>query len=101
MSRDRYVLVKGSSGLGNRIGCVMTGILYARLTGRRLIVDWSDKIYSNDRRNVFHHFLQCSMYKPGDEVPHTDSVNPSIWRGHLGRSMYYMAKRYAESRDLK
>ena len=48
-----YVLVKGKAGLGNRMMSAMNGILYAMLSGRRLVVDWSDFTYSNDHTNVF------------------------------------------------
>jgi hypothetical protein len=47
MKQDKFLLVKGISGLGDRIKCVLTAILYARLTGRKLIVDWTDSSYSN------------------------------------------------------
>ena len=94
---NKFLLVKGSSGLGNRIECVLTAVLYARLTGRRLIVDWTDNVYSNDESNVFHRFFQCSLCNPTDQIPDTDSVNPSIWRGHLHESAKHMVKHYANS----
>jgi hypothetical protein len=43
-----FLLVKGRASLGNRILSALTGILYARLTGRRLLVDWRDEVYSDD-----------------------------------------------------
>src|SRR5262249_35551159 len=38
----KLLLVKGIAGLGNRILCALTGILYARLAGRKVCVDWRD-----------------------------------------------------------
>ncbi len=94
MNEDKFLLVKGTAGLGNRILCLLSAILYARLTGRRLVIDWSDPIYSNDGSNVFHRFFQCPLCSPTDEIPDTDSVRPSIWCGHLHESARDMVKRY-------
>ena len=103
MNRDKFLLVKGAAGLGNRILCLLTAILYTRLTGRRLLVDWNDTIYSTDGSNVFHRFFQCPLCSSTDEIPSTDSVNPNIWRGHLHESARDMVRRYqpAASYDLE
>lgn len=90
----RYLLVKGSSGLGNRILCVLTGILYARLSRRRLLVDWSDPVYSNDGSNAFFAFFDCPSAGGIDELPDTDSVVPRLWRGHLRDSFQAVLRTY-------
>jgi hypothetical protein len=90
MASHKYLLVKGISGLGNRVECLLTAILYARLSRRRLIVDWSDHYYSNDGTNAFHEFFHCALCDPNDEIPVTDSVAPPIWRGHLHESAWFM-----------
>src|SRR5574341_1361148 len=100
MNGNKFLLVKGIAGLGNRILSALIGILYARLTGRRLLVDWSDHYYSNDGSNVFHRFFQCSLCSPTDEIPNTDSVSPRIWRGYLNESAWNMRKRYGNINDL-
>ena len=92
MSAERVLLIKGSSGLGNRIECLLTGILYARLAGRRLIVDWSDSHYSANGENSFFQFFECPLLNPADAVPTTDSVSPPIWRGHLRDSAMSMRR---------
>jgi len=84
--RGKLLLVKGIEGLGNRMLCALTGILYARLTGRTLFVDWGDFFYSNDGSNAFPRFFRCSSCAPASEIPQTDSVHPSIWRGRLRES---------------
>jgi len=94
MNADKYWLVKGAAGLGNRMQSALTGILCARLTGRRLLVDWSDHYYSGDGSNVFHRFFQCPSCSPTDEIPVTDSVVPDIWRGRLRKSIYDMREHY-------
>jgi hypothetical protein len=80
---EKLLLVKGRAGLGNRILAVLTGILYSRLSGRRLVVDWRDAVYSDDGANVFPRYFRCVLAGSIDEIPNTDSVTPAIWRGHL------------------
>jgi nodulation protein Z len=71
--------------------------MYARLTGRRLVIDWTDRIYSNGGSNAFHQLFQCALCDPDDEVPITDSVAPAIWRGHLRDSASQMRNWFGDS----
>jgi Nodulation protein Z (NodZ) len=84
-------VVKGRAGLGNRMLCAVTGILYARLTERNLIIDWSDRIYSADRSNVFPRLFACRSLG-GQDIPNTDSVAPASWRGRLHLSVVELEK---------
>lgn len=99
MNEYKYMIVKGKAGLGNRILSALTGILYARLSGRKLIIDWSDPVYSNDGTNVFHHYFRCSSVNPDDHIPITDSVSPAIWRGRLQETGWDMTERYGNFND--
>jgi hypothetical protein len=92
MNENKFLLVKGMAGLGNRMLSALTGILYARLTGRKLIIDWSDHYYSSDGSNVFHRYFECPLTNPMNEIPATDSVSPPIWRGHLNESAWHLRK---------
>ena len=85
--RNKYLLVKGVAGLGNRILSALSGILFARLSRRTLIIDWSDPAYSGDGANVLSRFFDCRSCVPADDIPVTDSVRPAIWRGHLDDSV--------------
>lgn len=76
------LLVKGKAGLGNRILSLLTASLYAKLSGRELLVDWSDPVYSDDGRNVFADLFGDSA--PSGPIPVDDSVAPALWRGRLG-----------------
>jgi hypothetical protein len=82
-SPGKFLLVKGITGLGDRILCALGGILYAQLSGRTLVIDWSDPFYSSDGSNVFHRFFKSPFCSPTDDIPMTDSVYPRIWRGRL------------------
>lgn len=90
----KYLVLKGASGLGNRMLSALTAVMYARLTGRRLIADWSDAVYSDDGSNVFSRFFVGPSFRHGDDVPLTDSVTPAIWRGHLHESVPELRRRY-------
>ena len=92
---ERYLLVKGIAGLGNRLNCTATAILYARLTGRTLVVYWTDPYYSADGSNAFDRYFRCTGSSTADHVPATDSINPSVWRGHLDQTAAEMLRRYA------
>lgn len=98
--QDKYVVVKGIAGLGNRLLCVLTAILYARLTRRRLLVDWRDRAYSDNGANAFHQYFLCKLCDPRDEIPATDSVRPVIWRGHLRDSAASIEKQHAEASGI-
>jgi hypothetical protein len=80
---DKLLVVKGINGLGDRMLSLATGILYARLAGRSLLVDWSDPIYSGDGSNVFPRLFGCPDSKMVWDIPETDSVAPALWRGSL------------------
>lgn len=102
------VLVKGIAGLGNRILSLLTALLYARLAGRRLVVDWSDEVYSADGRNAFPRLLEFSpglAASPGEldsRLPErlltSASVAPPLWRGWLHESPVTMLERWFPDR---
>jgi Nodulation protein Z (NodZ) len=81
----RSLIVKGKAGFGNRILSALTGLLYARLTGRKLMVDWSDFVYSQDGSNSFPKLFDCPDALV-TKIPDTDSVCPEVWRNQLHRS---------------
>src|SRR5579871_1438468 len=70
-------------GLGDRILCALGGILYAQLSERTLVIDWSDPFYSSNGDNVFHRFFVSPFCSPTDDIRATDSVHPRIWNGRL------------------
>lgn len=85
-AETRYVLVKGDLGLGNRILCLLSAGLLARLTGRRLLVDWRDPLYARDGTNALPELLTGRLIAPLDDLPDTDSIAPAVWRGRLDTS---------------
>lgn len=91
-TKNKYLLVKGKAGFGNRIESLLTSILYAKLCGRRLYVDWSDPTYSDGGVNSFHSFFESPLVDPNDHFPETHSVKPEIWKGHLHKSIKEMER---------
>lgn len=81
--KNNFLLVKGKAGLGNRMLCALTGILYSRLAKRGLVMDWGDVTYSDDGSNVFPKLFDCPDYDLSLPVPDTESVSPALWRGRL------------------
>ncbi|MBV9404396.1 MAG: hypothetical protein JO211_03560 [Acidobacteriaceae bacterium] len=94
MADDKVLLVKGIAGLGNRILCALTGILYAQMSGRKLLIDWSDAIYSPDGSNIFGRLFRICSAATIEDLPSTESIYPDAWRGHLGESAKDVAERY-------
>jgi hypothetical protein len=90
----KYLVVKANGGMGNRMLCAITGILYGRLTGRKVVVDWRDQAYSNDGANAFFAFFSCPDVYPESILPAGASIWPKVWEGHLGLSVSDMLHRY-------
>ncbi len=83
----QYIVVKGTSGIGNRVFAVATGILYAQLSGRQLVVDWRDGSYSNTGTNLFFRYFDCPMAQSEEVLPVTDSIYPTPWQNQIHRSL--------------
>ncbi|MFP4219765.1 MAG: nodulation protein NodZ [Phormidium sp.] len=83
----KYVVVKGTSGIGNRVFAVATGILYAQLSERQLVVDWRDGSYCNSGENLFFRYFDCPVAQSVEVLPLTDSIYPTVWTHRLHRSL--------------
>jgi hypothetical protein len=82
-SRRRIVLVKGTEGLGNRILALLSAILYARLAGRTVVVDWRDGFYADPGTNAFPLLFRSDVAVAlKDETP-SGSVAPWMWERRL------------------
>jgi hypothetical protein len=82
--KERILLVKGVAGLGNRMQCVATALAYARITSRRMIIDWRDPIYSDDGRNAFGmYFIRPDSGSLENLCDSSLSIVPATWSGHL------------------
>lgn len=91
---DQYLIVKGTSGLGNRMLALATGIVYGKITNRKVIVDWRDGSYSNTGTNLFFRYFDSSALLPPDILPRESLVYPEIWQDNLHRSLGSMKNEY-------
>jgi hypothetical protein len=55
--KQKYLLVKGCAGLGNRIRSLLSAIDYAKKNNRLLIIDWSDGQYFEKTLNFFDDYF--------------------------------------------
>jgi len=86
----KYLIVKAKGGMGNRMLCAVTGILYGQLTGRLTVIDWRDAAYSNDGSNTFSRFFDSPQVLSEKILPKNASICPEIWAGQLHKSMSTM-----------
>lgn len=63
----KYLVDKGCAGLGNRLITLLSAIDYARKTGRRLHVDWSDGMFGPKGQNVFYRYFELSKEVDSEE----------------------------------
>jgi hypothetical protein len=94
MESTRYLLVKGFSGIGNRLQALAEAIIYARLSRRRLLIDWNDSLYSSDGKDIFHRLCELPVAGRITDVPPDASVAPAIWSGRLDRPFDAMIERH-------
>ncbi len=81
---NKYLVVKGTSGLGNRIFVIATAILYCQISKRQLVVDWRDTSYGgSDTFNSFPYFFDCPLNEDLSVLPDTDDIFPEIWIGNV------------------
>lgn len=93
-SREQILLVKGVGGLGNRLQCVATALVYARLTSRRMIIDWRDPMYSGDGGNAFgRYFASPGAGCLADLKTASLSVTPRLWSGNLDETVQDVMRR--------
>jgi hypothetical protein len=85
------LVVKGSGGggLGDRILSVLLGILYCRLSGRALYIDWTDGLLAERGMNVFAELFSILGIEVFTTLPEQEcSVYPPSWKGRLGQSLH-------------
>jgi hypothetical protein len=83
---EKYLIVKGSGGLSNRIQAALAGIGFCLLTGRTLCVDWRDGLYSNAFENVFPLYFTIPGLRTVDVPPPVSpqtTIYPEFWRERL------------------
>lgn len=95
---NRLLLVKGTGGLGNRILAVLSALLFAELSRRKALIDWTDEAYGPNPRtygakhNMFSSLFNRSLVDCWEAKWECEDVLPSVWRGRLHMSASSLTK---------
>ena len=88
MDQGGGVLVtKGKAGLGNRLLAVLGSLMYCRLSGRAMYVDWTDGTYAENRENAWDYAFVLKAPQAGPGQIDGNDVFPELWRGNLAKSI--------------
>ena len=63
---EKYTLLKGCEGFGDRLQCLLQAIEYCKKTGRTLIVDWEDEHWCHEEGKGFDYYFSISGLKQID-----------------------------------
>jgi len=90
---NRYLIVKGCAGLGNRLFTLAEAIAYAKETNRKLYVDWSDGQFGDFGENVFYNYFTLNNFNAGvnllqDLALENYTIYPESYKGHLKSKIY-------------
>ncbi len=88
--KSKCLIVKAKGGMGNRMLCTVTGLLYAKITNREVFVDWRDQAYADAGVNAFPLFFSCPVCQNGNFEENQVEVAPDIWKGCLNKSVSQM-----------
>ncbi|MDR2910492.1 MAG: hypothetical protein LBV47_03880 [Bacteroidales bacterium] len=90
---NKYLILKGCAGLGNRLSTLASAIEYARKNKRILYVDWSDGQFGCKKQNIFYKYFELK------NVDYIRSINeiadynkcscyPPFWGENPSASLY-------------
>jgi hypothetical protein len=94
-TKNKYLIIKGIAGLGNRLITLCSGIEYARTTDRILLVDWSDGMYAEKGHNVFYDYFKLvnvKYFKNIRNISHISSVYPAGFNRKLDKGVHELYK---------
>ncbi|MBL7920230.1 MAG: hypothetical protein JNJ40_07930 [Bacteroidia bacterium] len=78
--KEKYLIVKGCAGLGNRLVTVMAAIRYCQISKRTLIVDWADGQFDVKGENAFNKCFNISdavKYELLESIKNWDNLSHS------------------------
>ena len=89
---EKYLLLKGCAGLGNRIFSILNALEYCKSNNRKLVVDWSDGQFGRKGINVFPNYFrindECYYDGPIEKIYEIQDCNPMSWKNKLSLSIY-------------
>lgn len=91
-SEDKFLIVKGCAGLGNRLFTILESLNYAVRNNRKLYIDWSDGQFGKLNHNIFNDFfyLRHNLFiEDLANYPHSKTnCYPKLWNNNLDKNIY-------------
>lgn len=91
MSKEKYLILKGCAGLGNRMYTLSRAIEFSISNNRKLYVDWSDGQFDKKNTNPFYDYFEVDSSVVQFEIDNTEdsaSVYPKLYKSNLKASIY-------------
>lgn len=88
---NKYIILKGAEGFGDRLQCLLQAIGYCIKTKRTLVVDWRDPDWYHDETNRVDRYMNISgvdtmtieQFRDQIKEYQNMSVVPSRWSGDM------------------
>ena len=94
--QQKYLILKGCAGLGNRIFSILNALSYCEITSRKLIIDWSDGQFGYKNQNCFKDFFDINhesfSNKTINEILNLEDCYPKYWTNNINKSVYDLYK---------
>ena len=91
---EKYLIVKGCAGLGNRLFTIAEAVFYAKQTNRELYVDWSDGQFGELDQNVFYNYFNLHSFHHYQNFP--EALETEIFQFILHRIKIDLKKRFMQ-----
>ena len=90
---NKYLIIKGCAGLGNRLMTICAAIEYCKKTNRILFVDWTDGQFGEAGVNAFNDFFEIKNFPVIlnlEEIINFDKLTtyPEIWGTQPLKNIY-------------
>jgi len=91
--KDKYLLLKGVAGIGDRLHILAAAIDYCERNNRKIIVDWADGVFAAPGTDLFEKYFTClhPLYckqKPSANELTEMSFYPDIFRSFIYDDIY-------------
>jgi len=92
---ERYLIVKGIAGLGNRLLTISAAIAYAEASNRKLYVDWTDGLYDEKGVNPFY-----SLFQPNFKTQRVLVLDKIAYEGNFYPKIFHKENIIGDPYDL-
>jgi hypothetical protein len=94
LMNEKYLILKGCEGLGNRLYCLCNAIEYCQRNNRTILVDWSDRFSFISDYDCLKEIksIYPQNYFQNIKVPITDIYSRNICNHIFGRIYPYLPK---------